>query len=116
MGAWINDGTLVWQMLKVFQRRTVHSVRCLSRQFISSSRARVTFWRKWAWRAIWMPYAALFALPASLGVCAAYHHTRGDTKHARGYLFYAWTSFVSLPVGLVILLTSPIVIATDPYD
>jgi len=38
----------------------------------------------------------------------------GDQKQARGYRFYAWTSLLSLPIGLVLLLISPAVLVVDP--
>lgn len=61
-----------------------------------------------------MPYASLFILPGSLAACSAYFASKGDARHARGYGYYAWTSILSLPIGLVILLSSPAAIAFDP--
>jgi len=61
-----------------------------------------------------VPYASLFVLPGSLALCAGYFAWKGDTRHARGYGYYAWTSILSLPIGLVILLSSPVAIVLDP--
>merc|ERR1712196_735729 len=57
-----------------------------------------------------MPYVSLFTLPAALAICAAVNAARGD------WSFYAWTSLLSLPIGLAILVLSPAVIFADPHD
>ena len=65
--------------------------------------------RKWAWRLVWVPSAVLATIPATLTGLAAYHAlVARDRGLARGYGFYALTSWLAIPTGAAICLAAPV--------
>jgi len=70
--------------------------------------------RKYAWRALWVPYATLSLIPISFSTVAAYKWCVGDREGFRGTAFYALTGWLCLPLSLPVLFGAPFVLAFDP--
>ena len=60
-------------------------------------------------------YGALLTIPVGFTGASAYNAATGDWKRARGYAFYAWMGYLSLPLSAVMLVGSPVALLVDGH-
>lgn len=78
-----------------------------------TSRPQRPRWKKYLWRAVWLPYAMLAGIPITSSALGTYYYLLGDDKRARGCAFFAITGFLSLPLSVPMFLAAPYIMIAD---
>lgn len=94
-------------------RAVSSAVSAASDATVVTVRSRRSGWKKYLWRAIWVPYAILTGIPVTSSALGAYYYLRGDGERARGCAFFAVTGFLSLPLSVPMFLAAPYILIAD---
>ena len=60
-------------------------------------------------------YGILSLIPIGFSGASAYHYIKGNRKRCRGFAFYAWMGYLSLPLSVILLAGAPAALIMDGH-